>query len=249
MSYGSDQSVDDGIVMITVETNGGTLVDSGYFINSWYPDTLWFVTWPQTLAANADAHGYMFVQVRDLNMNYCLELNKIKFDAEYINFIEREDGDGCYSSAISNAAQGKVLTQDFSMNGVSDDGIGAIDYITARYGFSASASVPCTLLTGTTYSKSCVIDMPSSVPASSTTPFTVLVKDRFGNPLGDHDLTATLTGSGSIAGANQSTNTYGEASGFSYTSPAVDATVIINITDNDPRGATTFSLPVTVTID
>ncbi len=249
MSYGSDQSVDDGIVMITVETNGGTLVDSGYFINSWYPDTLWFVTWPQTLAANTESHGYMFVEVRDLNMNYCLELNRIKFESEYITYVDREDGDGCYSSAISNTAQGKVLPQDFSMNGVSDDGIGVVDYLTARFGFGASASVPCTLLTGMTYTKSCVIDIPSSVPISSTTPFSVLIKDRFGNPLGDHSLTATLTGSGSLADVNQSTNTYGEASGFSYTSPGADATVILNITDNDARGATTFSLQIKVVAD
>ncbi len=249
MSYGSDQSVDDGIVMVTVETNGGTLVDSGYFINSWYPDTIWFDIWPQTLLAHTDAHGFMFVQVRDLNMNFCLDLDRIKFDAEYVTFIDREDGDGCYSSAISNTAQGKVLLQDFSMNSVSDDGIGAIDYITARFGFGASATVPCTLLTGMTYSKSCVIDIPATVPTSSTTLFSVLIKDRYGNPLGDHSLTASLTGGGSIAGATQTTNTYGEASGFSYTSPAADATVIITITDNDARGATVFSIEITVTAD
>ncbi len=249
MSYGSDQTVDDGIVMIKVETNGGTLVDSGYFINSWYPDTLWFAIWPQTMAAHTEAHGFIFVEVRDLNMNYCVELSRIKFESEFVTFIERENGDGCYSSAISNYAQGKVLAQDYSMNSVSDDGIGAIDYITVRFGFGASATAPCTLLTGMTYSKSCIIDIPSSVPTSSTTPFSVIIKDRFGNPLGDHDLTATLTGLGSLAGANQSTNTYGEAVGFSYTSPAVESTVIINITDNDARGATTFSIQIKVTAD
>ncbi|RKX23460.1 MAG: hypothetical protein DRP51_00185 [Candidatus Zixiibacteriota bacterium] len=249
MSYGSDQSVDDGIVMIKVETNGGTLVDSGYFINSWYPDTLWFVTWPQTLAAHTESHGFIFVEVRDLNMNYCVGLDRIKFESEFITFIEREDGDGCYSSAISNTAQGKVLKQDYSMNGVSDDGIGVIDYITARFGFSASAAVPCTLLTGMTYAKSCIIDIPSSVPTSSTTPFSVIVKDRYGNPLGDHSLTASLTGFGWLAGVDQSTNTYGEAVGFSYTSPAEETTVIINITDTDPRGQTTFNLQIKVSAE
>lgn len=249
MSYGSDQSADDGLVMIVVETNGGTLVDSGYFINSWYPDTLWYVTWPQTLVANTDAKGFIFVEVRDLNLNFCVELSRIKFESEYVTFIERENGDGCYSSAISNTAQGKVLLQDYSMNGVSDDGIGVVDFITARFGFGASATVPCTLLTGITYSKSCIIDIPSSVPASSTTPFSVIVKDRFGNPLGDHSLTATLTGAGSLGAITQSTNTYGEAVGFTYTSPGADATVIINVTDNDARGQTTFSVEITVTAD
>ncbi|MCP4703102.1 MAG: hypothetical protein GY865_00710, partial [candidate division Zixibacteria bacterium] len=173
MSYGSDQSVDDGIVMVTVETNGGTLVDSGYFINSWYPDTIWFDIWPQTLLAYTEATGFMFAQVRDLNMNFCVDLDRIKFESEYITFIERENGDGCYGSAISNTAQGKVLLQDFSMNSVSDDGIGAIDYITARFGFGASATVPCTLLTGMTYSKSCLIDIPATLPTSSATLFSV----------------------------------------------------------------------------
>lgn len=135
------------------------------------------------------------------------------------------------------------------MNGVSDDGIGAIDYLVARSGFLASATVPCTLLTGNTYSQSCAINIASSVPTSSTTPFSVVIKDRAGNPLGDHDLVVTLSGSGSIANPNQTTDSYGEADGFTYTAPALDATVIINVTDNDPRGGVTFSTQITVTAD
>jgi hypothetical protein len=250
MAYGSDQTDgDDGIVWVKVETNGGTLVDSSAFINSWYPDTIWYVTYPQTLAANSESKGFMYVEIRDLNMNYCLNLDKIKFEGEFVTFTGRENGDGCFSSGISSTVQGNALKQDFSMNGISDDGIGVIDYITARYGYLASATAPCTLLTGQTYSKSCVVDIPTSVPTGSTTPFSVLIKDRSGNPLGDHDLVATLSGLGSLANANQSTNTYGEATGFTYTAPGIEATVIINITDNDPRGGVTFSTQIKVTAD
>jgi len=250
MSYGGDQADgDDGVVWIKAETNGGTLLDSGAFINSWYPDTIWFETYPQTLAANPDSKGFLYIEVRDLNMNYCLNLEKIKFESNYVTFTDRENGDGCFSSGISNVAQGVLLKQDFSMNGISDDGIGVVDYITARYGYFASATVPCTLLTGSTYSKSCVVDIPGSVPTGSTTPFSVLIKDRSGNPLGDHALTATLSGSGSIANPDQVTNSYGEATGFTYTAPGVDATVIINVTDNDPLGGVTFSTQIKVTAE
>jgi len=248
MSYGGDQSAgDDGIIWIKAETNGGTLVDSGAFINSWYPDTIWHVTWPQNLYAHNKSKGYIYVEVRDLNMNYCTDLDEIKFQSEYVDYIDRENGDGCFSSGISNYAVGVTLDADYSTNGTADDGIGAVDYLICRFGFMASSAEPCTLRTGMTYAKQCQIDLTSTVATSASVPFSVTVKDRWGNPLGDHELFATTSGGGSITNATQYTDSYGEANGFVFNAPALDATVTVSVEDRDARGGgVVLTLEVTV---
>lgn len=249
MSWGAD-TLADGDVVIYAETNGGTLIDSSVFINSWHPDTIWFTVFPSSMYANGKSKGFLYIQVRDLNMNFIADLSTIKFESEYVEFTDREDGDGCFSSGVSNYIKSVILDQDYSMNGMADDGIGAIDYVTARYAFLASATLPCTLLTGPAYYSGCILDAPSTVNYATSVPFTVIIKDRSGNPLGDHTIVAGVVGGGTISNGTQSTNTYGEATGFQFNAPALDTSitsVTITAQDIDPRGNVTLSKTVSLT--
>ena len=88
-------------------------------------------------------------------------------------------------------------------------------------------------------------------------PVSVLIKDRYGNPLGDHTLTISISPAGSIVGgtSTQETNAWGEAYGFRINAPVApapdidgnipDTKAIITIVDNDPRGQIELSASVT----
>ena len=85
--------------------------------------------------------------------------------------------------------------------------------------------------------------MPQTVNYGTSAPFSVTIKDRWGNPLGDHTLVASVTGGGSITSGTQETNMYGEASGFLFNAPT-DTTivsVVLRVQDLDPRGNITLT--------
>ena len=111
--------------------------------------------------------------------------------------------------------------------------------------------MPCSLLTGPAYYSGCVLDLPSTVNYGTTVPLTVIIKDRWGNPLGDHTIVASVAGGGSISNGTQKTNLYGEATGFLFNAPAsgvgAPTSVIVSAQDLDPRGNITLTASVSLT--
>ncbi|MDP2960619.1 MAG: hypothetical protein Q8N71_04265, partial [candidate division Zixibacteria bacterium] len=108
-------------------------------------------------------------------------------------------------------------------------------------------TVQVDFLTDVAYYKSCLIDVVGTVTYGTTEPFTVIIKDRAGNPLGGHSISATVT-SGTITGSPRITNGYGETSGLFFTAPT-DTTIksaTISVTDNDPRGGITLTKKVSL---
>lgn len=253
---GYDDPTADGIVEIYASTNGGTLADTGYFINSWIPDTLWFVTdpasgltlFPTHVNADGQTMRFFYVEVRDLNRNFVVDQTDIFLSSDYLEVASSVVQDGCHASRVKTYLTSVVLDYDYSLNGVADDGIGAIDVVRSNYGSIVETTVPCTLLTGPAYYSGCNLDIESSVGFSSAVPFTVTIEDRWGNPLGDHTIVATVSGGGSVSNGTQKTNLYGEASGFILNTPASGTTesVTIRAQDIDPRGNITLTHTVTL---
>ena len=132
-----------------------------------------------------------------------------------------------------------------------DDGIGAINVLSAKSGF-VSNSVNITLLTGTTYSKNVDIDIEASVPHGSSVPVVVIIRDRYGNPLGGHHIVADNdhTSGGTVTGDTY-TNQFGEATGFVFTAttdPAIENGVV-SFCDQDPRGGVCVAKKIEISDD
>ncbi len=239
----------DGRVWVWAETSGGTVVGSTMFLNSYIPASITPTMSPQMLPANGESEATIWADVRDLNSNFVVDETEVLTKVLYGSANGGGTSDGCHASLFDGTYTSTVLKQDFSLTGGNDDGIGGIDVVTMRSGF-VSTSIVCTLTTGTSfYEESAVSLDATSVPyGTAGIPVRALIKDRAGNPLGDHTLTATIT-NGSMTTATGETNTYGEAFEFRFSAPA-DSTNgtkgIITITDTDPRsGGLIMSTTVT----
>lgn len=239
---------DDGIVWVKAETSGGTVAESTFFFNSGLPASVNILMSPQSLTANGASKATIWSDVRDVNDNFVIDGTTVKNIAQYGTAGTGGTTDGCHASIYEDTYTAPILDQDFSMTGGVDNGIGAIDVITSRSGFTSSAVV-CTLLTSSSfYQKSSIALNSGTIPYDATgVPIRVIIKDRYGNPLGDHSLEATISAGTLVGGTGtQKTNTYGEAFGFLFnapTAPPPDTTgnipntpALITVTDNDPRG-------------
>ena len=245
---GYDASGTDGIVKVYAETNGGTLIDSGYFINSWIPDSLWFVGFPTSLQADGKSKATFYVEVRDLNGNFVADQTKIDFSSNFVAIASGVVEDGCNSSVVKATVTSTILDYDHSMTGVIDDGIGAIDYINSGYKGFVNSNVTCALLTGPAYYSGCNLNITQTANYGTSVPFSVVIKDRWSNLLGNHTLVASATG-GTVSNGTQKTNMYGEASGFMFNAPS-DTTitsVTLSVQDIDPRGSVTLSKTISLT--
>ena len=247
----------DGIVMIYAETNGGDLADTSYFLNTSKPVYMWFITdtttgfaaFPTTIQADGKEKKTFYIEVRDVNMNYVVGGTGIEVEAGLLNAAGGSAQDGCNASRVKGTLTSVLLEYDRSMNGIADDGIGAVDFITSNYENLVNATMPCTLLTGTAYTANCNLDLVASANAGSQIVFGVSVKDRWNNPLGDHTLVASVVGGGSITNGTQSTDMYGEATEFTFNAPlAADSVtqVTISVRDIDPRGNITLTKTVSI---
>ncbi|PKK82825.1 MAG: hypothetical protein CVT49_11580 [candidate division Zixibacteria bacterium HGW-Zixibacteria-1] len=254
---GYDDPLADGVVEIIAETNGGDLADTSYFLNTSSPVYFWFITdpasgfpvFPTTINADGKEKKSFYIEVRDYNMNYVAGGTAIEVEAGLLSASGGAVQDGCLASRVKGSITSVTLEYDRSMNGVSDDGIGAIDYVTANYANLLVETIPCTLLTGPAYTPNCVLDIVSSANADGQVAFGVTIKDRWNNPLGDHTLVASVTGGGSISNGTQSTDMYGEARGFTLnTPPAADSVsqVTVTVQDIDPRGNITLTNTVSI---
>jgi adhesin/invasin len=244
---GNNVPTADGRVIIRAETSGGTVKDSSFFYNTWVADTVVVGSHPGTLMADGKSKFDMMVSAYDLNFNPLVNGTTVKGSANFVKMVDAALGDGCGSSTAIVTVISSTLDGDYSLTGGNDNGIGAIDMITFRAGL-ASRSIICSLLTGTTSRANSGINCAGSVDTGKTVDASVSIKDRWGNPLGDHTLVMTASG-GTVLGATQETDSYGEAYGFKYRAPAAKGTQTITVTDTDPRGGgviLTFNITVNI---
>jgi hypothetical protein len=233
--YHSGEPRNDGLAHIYASTAGGTVSDTVLIIVSGPPDTTTFLTYPLSLLADGTSKGDVIVRVVDLNGNFVVGGTNVSMETDFGNCASGTTQDGIYTSIFETELVSQTLTRDYSPVSP-DDGIGAVSNLTAKADRS-SATVQVDFLTGLAYYKNCQVDINGTVVYGGREPFTVLIKDRAGNPLGGHSLSATVS-SGTISGSPSITNGYGESSGLFFNAPA-DTTIksaTISVTDNDPRG-------------
>jgi hypothetical protein len=244
-AYHSGEPRNDGLAYIWASTSGGTVADTMVLIVSGPPYTVTFITYPASLIADGVSKGDVVVSVLDVNGNYVVGGTSVKMETDFGSCGSGSTSDGVNASIFETELISQVLTRDYSPVSP-DDGIGAVSNLSAKSGF-ASASVQVNFLTGYAYYKSCLVDIAGTVAYGATEPFTVIIKDRAGNPLGGHSISATVT-SGSISGSPKITNGYGETSNLFFTAPT-DTTIksaTISVTDNDPRGGLTVTKKVSL---
>ena len=242
---GNNVPTADGKVIIRAETSGGTVSDSSFFYNSGYSASIVVDPYPTHIAADGKSKFDMVVESYDLNGNPLINGSPIKVKATFLKSQDQVLGDGCNSSSAVLEFTSATLDADYSMTGGTDDGVGAVDVIQLRSGL-ITRNVVCSLLTGFTFAGNSNITGASSVDTGKTVDLSATIKDRWGNPLGDHTLVMTAT-SGTVIGATQKTDSYGGAYGFKYRAPGTAGTQTVSITDTDPRGGgAVISLDITV---
>ncbi len=238
-------AVSPGLVAVIAETNGGTVVDTGWFYNSHVIDSLIVFGVPVSMEASIQAVAHATVIGVDLN-NRPVEGGTV-FSAEAL-FVSVSAGplqDGCSSSSYRSTLTGRSLQRDYSITGANDNGIGAIDVVAYWAPSGAYSSFSVQLLTGDSYAGNCIITGPGTVAPGETVRFTVTIADRSNNPLGDHTILLSASG-GTMSGASQETDSYGEATGFVWTAPNIVGDYNINASDSDPRGGITLTKKITV---
>lgn len=98
-------------------------------------------------------------------------------------------------------------------------------------------------------SKNCEIDVEGTIPHGSTVPVVVIIKDRYGNPLGGHHVVAdqSQTSGGTVSGSAY-TNAYGEASGFTFTATTDLAvkSAVASFCDLDPKGGVCIAVKISI---
>ena len=242
---GTNVPTADGQVLVIAETAGGTVIDTGMFYNSHLTDTLIVIGVPASMPADGITKVVVFVSGYDFNGNPVIGGTTFKADATYLNVQGGSLEDGCYSASDRVKITSVILQVDNSLTGGNDDGIGAYDVVYYWTCSGAVSSFTVILTTGFTYRGNSAINGGASASPGETVYYSVTIKDRFGNPLGDHTLNMIASG-GTVSGATQETDGYGEANGFIWTAPATAGDYTITVTDTDPRGGIVLTKTVTV---
>lgn len=235
---GYDGTTHDGDVWVYAETAGGTVRDSVMFFNSYICANITQTGWPNSLVIDGEDNADFTLWLTDFHGNPVINGLLVESSADYLEISMERSVNQCYASyALGEVTRRTALNRDYSLTGGVDDGIGAIDNVSFTLE-GGLLNVVCTLLTGNSYSKnSSIEEMVGTVNAGQTVPFNCIIRDRFGNPLGDHTMVASAS-AGTISNGTQSTNNYGEAYNFQFTAP-IDTTitsVVVSIADTDPRG-------------
>lgn len=244
--YHSGEPRNNGIAYIYASTSGGTVGDTLGLIVSGPPAYVEFLTYPSTLLADGISDGDVIVRVLDINRNFVVGGTQVKMETDFGSIGSGATVDGINNSTWETKLKSAVLSRDYSPVSP-DNGIGNVSLIKARSGWVENfVTVP--FLTGKAYSKNCAIDMSTSVQYGSAVPIEVTIKDRYGNPLGGHTLSASSFGC-SISGPTQITDEYGIASGFSFiaTSDTTVKSSTVTVYDSDPRGGVVLSTKVSLT--
>ncbi|MGH8016384.1 MAG: hypothetical protein ACREBV_09350, partial [Candidatus Zixiibacteriota bacterium] len=216
-----------------------------FFYNTHFPDTVWAVGVPASMPADGTNKVIVNVYGLDLNRNFVFEPTDILADARIVEVTSGNLGDGCASSSFRSEITSATLDIDESLTGVNDDGIGAVDQITFRSPSGAQNSYNINLTTGPAYRPQCEFVVQSSAFPSEIVAVYALIRDRFGNPLGDHTLVLSAT-QGTVLNATLETNAYGEANGFIWIAPDSASTATLSVQDNDPLGGFTMTSGITV---
>lgn len=241
---GNNVDTADGVVVIMAETAGGTVADTSFFINSHYVDTLIVTNVPSSIPLDNKSEFYVDVQGLDYNVNNSTGLpvvsgSQYEVSPSVLSVAGGTLENGCYLSVATSTIKSTTLEEDYSLTGGNDDGIGKYETITFKVPGYAYTTVTIPLTTGTAYSKNSTLEATNtSVGLGESVNLSALILDRFGNPLGDHTLLMSAT-RGTVTGASQETNGYGEAFGFVWTAPADSASLgktTITVQDTDPRG-------------
>ncbi len=228
----------DGRVLIIAETAGGTVADTSMFYNTHYPDTLIVVGVPGSMPADGKSKVYVWVTGLDLNDNPVIGGTLFSGEANYLQASGGKLENGCYSASDRVELRSTVLDMDYSLTGANDDGIGAVDLVVYWHAAGAVTSYAVTITTSTAYSGNSSIALQGSPGGGEVAYFTVTIKDRAGNPLGDH--TIQIGGGGTIE-----TNAYGEAY-FAFNVPVAPGDYTVVVTDTDPRGGLVLTYTITV---
>ncbi|MFH1892313.1 MAG: hypothetical protein ABIK83_06475 [Candidatus Zixiibacteriota bacterium] len=240
----------DGRAWITAETDGGRVKDSTFLIVSGLPAYINIYSYPQWLSADGRDAGNFYVTVLDANDNFVVNGQSMKYDFwPEGSAVGSGTSNGCNASVAVGELTSAVLTKDYSYS-VPDDGIGANGVLTATVGDGAgiSHSVTVELRTGYSYTDNCEVKIASKVAPGSSEPLSVLIKDRSGNPLSGHAITA-IASTGTITPGPIYTNEYGEAVGFTYTAPGAIGNAYITVTDADPRGGLIITQKIKIEYD
>ncbi len=233
----------DGIVWIYAETSGGTVRDSSWFYNTDVPFTISVVNWRDNIQADGSDRFFAWITTVDLNGNPVVDGTPFKADAGILSVAGGAFHDGCSGSGDRVQVLSRTLEEDASMNGVSDDGIGAVDYVTYWHAGGAALTLVCSLTTGYAHAGMSSVSGETNVAPGVSIFLSCTIVDRFGNPLGDHVL--NLTEDGTPVGTLR-TNNYGETPTLEWAAPMVDGDYYIRIDDSDPRGGITLIHKVTV---
>jgi hypothetical protein len=228
----------DGVVWVWAETGGGTVVDGASFYNTGPPVNLQISGMPAAVPADGTSEYSLFVEGLDVNSNPVVGGTVFEADAVFLDVEGGVLENGCGYASDRIKLTSAALLIDHSLTGIDDDGIGAVDTVHFWSG-GAFTSRSVQLLTGMAYSRNCEMTVQGSVAPGETIAVSALIQDRWGNPLGDHTLNLTASG-GSVSGASQETNAYGEASGFQWTAPSSPGSYTLTLTDADPRGGVTL---------
>ncbi len=235
----------DGKVWIYAETAGGTVLDSSLFYNSFYADTIYAVGVPASIQADGTSQATVTVWAYDFNGNPVVGGTKFEADASYLSVQGGTFEDGFYAAMARVKISSATLDVDFATTGGNDNGVGAYDDVYYYTASGATAVYTIAMTTGTAYSGNSIINGPSSAATGEAVSITVVVKDRWGNPLGDHTLVMTASG-GVVTGGTHESNSYGEAVGYTWTAPGVAGNYTVTITDTDPRGGIVLTKTIAV---
>lgn len=225
----------DGFVFYWCETSGGTVADTSFFFESGPAASGTFLRHPDTLWADGKSKGEVVIDVRDINGVFVDSDYPIQVEADLGSIGSGLVNDGCRSSIYIQNYFAPTLDRDYYYT-IPDSGIGAIATIKARaggfYGYNGTAKV--VLLTGNAFSKNSSVDVQSSVTYGTSIPVEVTIRDRWGNPLGGHLIQVVSDGSGgAVTGSPRHTDSYGVASGFTFTSTTNQAVSAAFLTVND----------------
>ncbi len=242
---GNNVPTADGVVLIMAETAGGTVADTSFFYNSHSATTIFATGMPASIVGDGVSKFTVTVTGLELNGNVVVGGTQMRGDATILDVTAENLQDGCNTSSMRSEITSKTLTTDASLTGANDNGIGAVDQITYWSPGGGSNSYSIQITTGVANKSVSEWDAPEDALLGEIIDITVTVRDRFGNPLGDHTLVLTAT-AGTVANGTQETDAYGEATGFRWTAPGAATSVSLTITDTDPRGGITFTQGVVV---
>ncbi len=244
---GSIPGIDDGRVWIFAETAGGTVLDSTMFFNSHYAATIIVSHYVDPnfvpgLPASIRADGskdLIKVEAYDFNGNPVASGTGLEMLSNHIQIpTTGQFEDGCNSASDQFEILVNPLLEDHSTTGLNDDGIGANGWIIFTSG-PTTVSAYTAITTGASYRGQCTFTIQGTVsPLEEVRDISVIIKDRYGNPLGDHTLVMTASDGTITPGTGtQETNSFGEAAGFIWTAPnSAGSSATITISDTDPLG-------------